>query len=261
MQNQFIDIAVQVKAIPAVLQRVPEASFDTLLTLYRGPVGTIRFDTITRSKTSETIVASLDAAGIKKYSAWLMQLIVDGKLPGSSDDLNEEVVNDMDVDEDEDTNAKETDRRRSWAIDQLLLLVRKHAKPLTAEVTKAPLSTAEHSWVWVIVQFLLVNGFFNVLKATKKSEFEALRYKPEAPFSAATQQNFRSRFFSALSHLIAINGKCRGEIWSKQSLETLLALQKDTKHVTPLTSVDDAQETQGVVRLLPRIHKDVRTIP
>lgn len=208
-------------------------------------------------------MAALDNDGIKKYTNWLISLIIDGDLPSVAQNGTigeDEMAEDDDEDEEaSETKAKNTENRRLWAIDQLGLLVRKHAKALPIETTTsdakaAALSTPEYSWINRVLQFFIVHGFTNVLKTTKKSDIEALRLKPEEPFSSSLQQAFRTRFFTALSHLVTVNTKCRSEPWAKQCLNTLLALQKDTKHVSPLTPQETVDTISPATKLLSQVN-------
>lgn len=225
-----------------------------MLKLFNPPVGTIRFDALTRTKTVEGLVAALDVEGIKKYSNWLMTLIIDGDLPSAVKQSDEEDMAEDEDEEDTENKTKDVENRRLWAIDQLGLLVRKHTKALPLETEAKALTTPEYSWITRVLQFLIVHGFTKVLKTTKKSDIEALRQKPEEPFSINLQQAFRSRFFAALSHLITVNTKCRSEPWAKQCLNTLLALQKDTKHVSPLTPQESVDSIAPAVKLLTQIN-------
>jgi DNA polymerase phi len=216
------------------------------MALYRGPVGNILFDSMTRTKTAEGVVAALDLDGIKKYTNWLTSYIIAGDSSDASTDA------DMAEDDEEETesNVKEVENRRAWAIDQLVLLIRKHTKALPLDTPASVTSIPEQQWIAKILQFLIVHGFTKVLKTTKKSDLEALRNKPEEPFSDNLQQVFRARFFSSLSHLINVNTKCRSEPWTKYSLDTLLALHKDTKHVTSLIEEETMEEISVSVKLL-----------
>ena len=172
----------------------------------------------------------------------------------SLDDVAEEDADMADDDEEaSEVKAKALENRRLWAIDQLGLLIRKHTKALPLESDATQLATPEYSWITRILQFMLVHGFTKVLKTTKKSDIEGLRYKPAEPFSASFQQAVRSRFFSALAHIITVNTKCRSEPWTKQCFDTLLALQKDTKHVSPIVSQEVADSSESTIKLLAQV--------
>lgn len=245
----------QAKTIPTVAQAHHAIAYDILLKLYQPPIGNVRFDAMTRTKVTEGLVAALDAEGIKKYTNWLISFIIQGDQPsilqtnGAEDDADME-----EEEENADAQAKLVENRRLWAIDQLGLLIRKHAKALPVDTEAATaLSSPEYSWITRILQFLIVSGFTKVLKTTKKSDIEALRYKSEEPFSNSLQASIRSRFFAALSHLVTANTKCRSEPWVKMSLDTLFALQKDTKHVSPLTSEETVENVKPAVKLLSRV--------
>lgn len=240
------------------MQTKQSAAFDVLLNLFQPPVGTIRFDAMTRTKTVEGLVAALDLDGIKKYTTWLFTFVIDGDMPSQSGASEEDAEMDADDDAEEETKAKSLEYRRLWAIDQLGLLVRKHAKALPLEAESGVPASPEYTCITRILQFMLVHGFTKVLKTTKKSDIEALRFKPQEPFSTSFQQAVRSRFFSALSHIITVNTKCRSEPWIQQCLNTLLALQKDTKHVSPLASQDAIDSSSSTVKLLSQVKSLVR---
>lgn len=207
----------------------------------------------------EGVVAALDLEGIKKYTSWLFAFIIEGDMPASSRKVEDDAEM---ADEDEelaDAKAKALEYRRLWAVDQLVLLVRRHQKALPLETKDVQLSAPEYAWTTRILQFMLVHGFTKVMKTTKKSNIEALKYKPDEAFSPSFQQSLRSRFFAALSHVVTVNTKCRSEPWTRQCFDTLLALQQDTKHVTPLASQEAIETSVTASKMVARLQTMVRT--
>ena len=140
-----------------------------------------------------------------------------------------------------------------WAMDQLLLLVRKHAKPV--------IDAATSTWTVPILQFLALHGFFSLRKSTKKTSLEALRSKPLTPFGPVLQSAFRSRFFSCVTHLVTISPKCNGVYWTTQAVETFSMFENDTKHVSALTSDAAAEERKGIQKMLVKIRGMVSSPP
>lgn len=250
---------MQAKVIPEVVHKKQSAAFDILLRLYRPPIGNIRFDAMTHTKVVEGVVSALDLEGIKKYTTWLMEFVIEGDMPASNR-VDEDDADMADEDEEAaEAKAKALEYRRLWAIDHLVLLVRKHSTALPVEMKDIQLSSPEYAWITRILQFMLVHGFTRVMKTTKKSTVEALRYKPDEAFSASFQQALRSRFFAALSHIVTVNTKCRSEPWTRQCFDTLLALQNDTKHVSLLTDQEAIENATSAAKLLSRIQFLVRT--
>ena len=242
------------RAIPEAVKAKPEIGLPVLMRLFESRYGTFRFDASTRTKTVEGIVANLDDGGVQRYSSWLMRLIVEPSSLSNQAEENE----DMEVDGQAGIEAqrKSLEGKRSWAIDQLLLLVRKHSTALPQEA-----GATLPEWTTRILQFLALHGFFTLQKSSKKASLEALRNKPEPPLSPAAQSLCSSRLFSAIAHLVTINSRCKGEAWTRKTLDIVQALEGDNKHVSPLGSTDSSAEREPLYRALTRVQKVRLTRP
>ena len=236
------------RTIPGAVKAKPEMGVPVLMRLFEGEHGTFRFDALTHTKTVESIVASLDELRVQEYSSWLMHQVIEPDTRANG--IEGDDAMDIDGQADIEMQRKASDSKRSWAIDQLLLLIRKHSTALPQEVT-----SQLPDWTVRIVEFLALHAFFTLQKASKKSSVEALRRKPEPPLSSAVQSLCASRLFSAVAHLVTINPRCKGQVWTKKVLETLQALEADTKHVSPLFDAASGTERQPLLQALARVQK------
>lgn len=123
-----------------VIQKVAnenkQVSF-ALVTQLLGKHGHQHFDRITKTKTVENLLATMDAEGVRSYLEYLARVFV-------QHEENDKV-----------------DSVRSWALRQMTLLVKN---------TRVP---KEEEWLADFVRFLMVYAFFDVKKgATKGSWFE-----------------------------------------------------------------------------------------
>lgn len=123
-----------------VIQKVAnenkQVSF-ALVTQLLGKHGHQHFDRITKTKTVENLLATMDAEGVRSYLEYLARVFV-------QHEENDKV-----------------DSVRSWALRQMILLV------------KNPRVPKEEEWLGDFVRFLMVYAFFDVEKgATKGSWFE-----------------------------------------------------------------------------------------
>lgn len=236
------------RSLSEVVRAKPSIGLPVLMRLFAGEQG-YRFDALTRTKTVEGIVGALDATSAQQYSSWLMAAVVDPLAEASSDggDAGQMAVDDQ---ADAFEQAKVIEAKRSWAIDQLLLLVRKHSVALPAEA-----ASAQPSWTVDILNFFAVHGFFSVQKASKKASISALHSKPEPALSTLTPSLCASRLFSAISHLVNVNPRCRAQTWTHTVLDTLQSLEKDEKHVSALFNPEDAAARQPVLKALARVKK------
>lgn len=141
-----------------VIQKVAnenkQVSF-ALVTQLLGKHGHQHFDRITKTKTVENLLATMDAEGVRSYLEYLARVFV-------QHEENDKV-----------------DSVRSWALRQMTLLVKN---------TRVP---KEEEWLADFVRFLMVYAFFDVKKgATRGSWFEVdilnlyFRYKILITFSS-----------------------------------------------------------------------------
>ncbi|KAI8929432.1 DNA polymerase phi-domain-containing protein [Entophlyctis helioformis] len=148
-----------VMALPLVMQLI-------------GKHGNFRFDTITRTKTVETILGSLTAEGIESYIGFLSKAFFDPKT--------------MNVTEEELADASRVESIRRWILEQMSLLVR------VGKVKK------DESWILTVVEFLVVHGFFRVVKKDAKNKI----VQPVVPDLSETLRSFcREKLQSVLGSL------------------------------------------------------------
>ncbi|KAI9274442.1 DNA polymerase phi-domain-containing protein [Phascolomyces articulosus] len=141
-----------------------EAGF-ALVTQLVGNQGRQDFDRLTRTRTVENILKTMDAEGIKSYLNYLAQIFI------------------------EQSDASQANGPRAWVLKQLTFLVKNNAIP------------KEEDWLLSVVQFLMVYAFFDIKKSSsKKSFFEGYR-KPATPLSEATLDQCKESFQTVLMAL------------------------------------------------------------
>ncbi|KAJ6546537.1 DNA polymerase phi-domain-containing protein [Mycena vulgaris] len=215
-------VARQVTAdIQAFVQKQPQLGFALILQL-TGVNGSQQFDKLTKSKTVESILASMDADGIKNY---INHLVSQVNPAADIDSADVQVIN----------------SRRAWIIDQLSALIRNGAVP------------KDDAWITSILNWLTLNGLFLVKKKSEKSPFVGLHRIPSPPFSDSLRQQCRSRLLGCLADL---NGQTRtlklaegtikcpavasdGEFWVSKVVTSIEQLQDDTKRVSLLAERDE----------------------
>lgn len=237
--------------MPTTVSAKPEMAYPLLMSLFKKPYGNIRFDAVTRSKTVEAIVAALPEDDIEKYVAWLSTFIVEAGASNDNEDAEDEYSDTDALDDTADKVEKSVATNRAWAIDQMLLIIRKKATPFI----KADATEALPGWMVRILDFFIVHGFFSLQKPAKKSPIAAMHEKPTTTISPATQSVFRARFFSALTHLLSINPRCRSQVWTAKALSTVRALQQDEKHLKCLVSQDTLDEVKSLLSLHDQVAK------
>ncbi|OCF44480.1 DNA polymerase phi subunit [Kwoniella heveanensis CBS 569] len=208
------------KRVQEVTKENPKVGF-TLLSQLVGKHGRQDFDKVTKTKTVENIMGSLNAEGVKDFVAYLQEVILVG-----GDNLD---------------NAR-IEERRLWALDQLLALCRNGSVP------------KDDAWISSLIDFLLVHGFFLVRKADKKSKIGALHTTPKPALSESTAAVCRARLASCLVELTTASVSQRGsdenktrqqgcdvsgKLWLRRALETLSALEGNKKHVELMTDADE----------------------
>ncbi|KAJ7632481.1 DNA polymerase phi-domain-containing protein [Roridomyces roridus] len=205
--------------ITTFVQSQPQLGFSLILQL-TGVNGSQQFDKLTKSKTVESILASMNGEGIKSYISHLVAQV------NHSDDLDIQVTN----------------SRRAWIIDQLWALIRNGAVP------------KEDDWIMTILDWLAVNGLFVVKKKSEKSPFLALRSIPSPPFSDDLRQQCRNRLLGCLADLSSQTRpwklsddrtiKCPaiasdGEFWVSKVIASVEKLKGETKRVDLLVETDE----------------------
>ncbi|KAJ7489850.1 DNA polymerase phi-domain-containing protein [Mycena galericulata] len=208
--------------IQAFVQNQPQLGFALILQL-TGVNGSQQFDKLTKSKTVESILASMNSDGIKSY---IGHLIAQVNPPPDTDNSDIQAIN----------------SRRAWIIDQLYALIRNGAVP------------KEDTWMMTILDWLTVNGLFVVKKKSEKSPFLGLRQIPDPPFSDSLREQCRNRLLSCLADLSGQTRPfklaedrvikcpaiaCDGEFWVSKVITTVERLKDDPKRVTFLADEDE----------------------
>ncbi|KAJ3738836.1 DNA polymerase phi-domain-containing protein, partial [Lentinula detonsa] len=223
-QDRFLHKAAKQTAaeVQVFVQRNPKLGFALILQL-TGAHGSQQFDKITRTKTVESIVSSMDVDDVKQYIDYLLN---------QSNDAQVEI---------DTINA-----RRRWIIDQLAALIRNGSIAKTGE------------WVESVLNWFVVNGLFVVKKKSERSRFIGLRQVPKPQLSDELRQACRDKLLSCLadltSHVTTIehedNPKVKvagaaadGELWVDKVLFSIEELKQDTKHLTSVMEVDEEEET------------------
>ncbi|KIK06531.1 hypothetical protein K443DRAFT_89113 [Laccaria amethystina LaAM-08-1] len=226
-QDRYLHkIALQtVKEVQAFVQDKPQLGFALILQL-TGVNGNQQFDKFTKTKTVESVLASLDAQGIKNYIDYILT---------QTDES------------DGDLNIAATNARRTWIIDQLGALIQNGRLP------------KEDEWVQSILDWLALHGLFVVKKKSSKSPIQALRSIPKPAFSEEHRQQCRSKLLTSLSNLnaqtiVVKSGKLGekatkasavasdGKFWVAKVLETIQRLENDSKHVSSLAEADEDEQ-------------------
>lgn len=194
----------------------------TLVLQLTGANGTHLFDRITKTKTVESIIASMDAPEIMRFIEHLFSRMNDN---GS------------------DLDTKTLAAQRIWIADQVSALVRNGAIP------------KDDVWVSMILDWLTLHGLFIVIKKADKSRYQGLRAVPKPECSPQFQEYCRTRLLRCLADLTGqANGgkdaaKGLGQVentsnkdsWTSKVLSTIFSLENDTKHVRPIKAIDNSQ--------------------
>lgn len=177
----------------------------TLLSQLVGKHGRPDFDKVTKTKTVESILASLDIGGVSDFVSYL-ENVLRGDRGGSG----------------EGDDATSREEKRIWALDQMLALCRNGAIP------------KDDTWIERVLDDLQVYGFFLVRSADKKAKVAPLKQIGK-PFAEATSAVARQRFFAALVEATksADSGK-----WVQHALQLMASLEKN-KHVELVSDADD----------------------
>jgi DNA polymerase phi len=229
--RQLHKAALQVSSeITSYVKENPAMGFTLLLQL-TGPNGSSQFDKLTKTKTVESLLASMDVEGIKSYIRHLTQQF-----------------DDVQSDDTQTLNSS-----RMFIIDQLSALVRNTTVPRDDE------------WIIGVLEWLAVHGLFVVKKKSEKSPFAVVRDgAPKPALSDDLRQRARTALLtcladlSSLTALVTIGDKATkvcavasdGQFWISKVLNSIDRLEKDTKHVTLMEEVaeDDNKEQRTTVQ-------------
>lgn len=225
--------------IQNVVKNNPTVGFTLILQL-TGVHGSQQFDKLTKTKTVETILTNMNNEGIQNYIEYLLKQVNDE--PGSKA-----------------TDVQALNARRAWIVDQLAALIRNGAIP------------KDDRWVQTILDWFAVHGLFAIRKKSEKSKFIALREVPNPVFSDSLRKACRERLLSSLADLTAHAAVIKtddktakvaasasdGQFWISKVLATIEELEKDGKHVTLLSEIDEDEQAlrQKARGLIERLHK------
>ncbi|KAI8080065.1 DNA polymerase phi-domain-containing protein [Halteromyces radiatus] len=178
---RFLNKAARQTAI--TIQKVAEQNKQVgfaMVSQLIGKYGNHQFDRITKTKTVENLLATMDATGIRHYLGYLARLFVNNN--ATSDDTHHQ--------------RPIVEIQREWALQQMLLLVHH------------PKTPKDETWIKDIIQFFLVYTFFDVnndesnnkkkAKKSKKDTTEVdyfVEYQcPSPALSEATRSICKSKF-------------------------------------------------------------------
>ncbi|GJE98126.1 DNA polymerase phi-domain-containing protein [Phanerochaete sordida] len=217
----------------------PTVGFTLILQL-TGVHGSQQFDKLTKTKTVETILTNMNNDGIQSYIEYLLKQVNDEQ--GSKA-----------------TDIQALNARRAWIVDQLAALIRNGAIP------------KDDQWVQTILDWFTVHGLFAIKKKSEKSKFAALREPPSPVFSDSLRKACRERLLSSLADLTAhatviktddktakvAAAASDGQFWVSKVLSTIEQLEKDTKHATLLSEIDEDEQgiREKARELAERLHK------
>ncbi|KAJ1310167.1 hypothetical protein OPQ81_006911 [Rhizoctonia solani] len=223
--------------IVKAVERSPSIGF-SLITHLQGAHGNQQFDRITRTKTVETILASTDIEGVKKYTTSLVNQLRDGVASNA--------------------DPSEQDSKRRYVFEQLAALMRNGSIPKDDE------------WVNSILELFILHGFFTVTKKNKSSSVTSLHHVTKPPLSDALRSACRTKLFTILGDLCSqtkvVKGESGestrvtssatdGELWVTKAAKIVEVLEQDSPHVSPL-----AETEEEVVALRTRARKVLKAI-
>jgi hypothetical protein len=145
------------------VQRNPALGFTLILQL-TGVNGSQQFDKLTKTKTVETILHSMDVEGIKGYVDYLVKQAHEGMQAEkwSLYSLQARIYSLIPSLRIDDIHMHGIEARRAWVIDQLAALIRSGSIPKSDE------------WVLSVLNWLTIHGLFEIQKASKKSPYDAV---------------------------------------------------------------------------------------
>ncbi|KAJ1030383.1 hypothetical protein NDA16_001292 [Ustilago loliicola] len=224
------------ETIQEVVKEQPHLGF-VLVTQLIGKNGHQNFDSITKTKTVEQVLSSLDIDRVREYVKHLGDIICQAIHTEGEDELTE------------------INNRRKWALDQLLFLVR------TATVPK------DDELLVDILTFLAAHGYYTMQKPLKNKVL--LERLPTPPFVDSLKAVTRSRFLSSVSELAkqapastTASGKktpgvaTDGQLWLAKAHNILLQLEADKSFKSIFeTDAEIAAKLADGVRCLEKVRK------
>ncbi|KAK0459585.1 DNA polymerase phi-domain-containing protein [Desarmillaria tabescens] len=190
-----------------------------LIVQLTGVNGSRQFDQLTKTKTVESILSSMNADGITHYVDHLI----------SQFNGNEGI----DKDDTEGINA-----RRSWVMDQLVALVKNGSIP------------RRDDWIRQILEWFVVNGFFIVRKPAKQNSYRGTDYVLKPPLSDALRLYSRSRLLACLSDLTSQTFTITNEDGTKTLKSSAMSSDGDYWIHKVVTTIEGLEKDKNVSYLL-----------
>ncbi|THG98713.1 hypothetical protein EW026_g3515 [Hermanssonia centrifuga] len=229
----------QANDIQTVVKNNPRLGFTLVLQL-TGVHGSHQFDKLTKTKTVETLLTTMDNEGIQSYIEYLLKQVNDEQASQTTD-------------------IQALNARRAWIVDQLAALIRNGAVP------------KDDKWIQTVLDWFVIHGLFTVVRRSEKSKILALRDIPAPIFSDELRKLCRSKLLSCLAELtgqttvITTGDKTvkvaavasDGQFWVSKVLSSIGRLEKDEKHVSPLSEAEEGDKAiRGEARaLIERLNK------
>lgn len=183
------------------VRRCPTAGI-ALVTQLTGEHGRQNFDRVTHTKTIESILSSLDEAGLQRYLAYLRSILYASGM--SSDDV------------------KSIAMRRQSACDQMLALVRSR------------LVKSSGAWVRDVLLFFAGHGYYAVKKNPARPWSAVLQVPDAGAFSNALRNVCRSRLQACLVELHEPDE--HGKPWPLVVMDMLDRMEEDSEHFSCLAN-------------------------
>ena len=183
------------------VRRCPTAGI-ALVTQLTGEHGRQNFDRVTHTKTIESILLSLDEAGLQRYLAYLRSILY---ASGTSSD-----------------DAKSVAMQRQSACDQMLALVRSR------------LIKSSGAWVRDVLLFFAGHGYYAVKKNPARPWSSVLQVPDAGAFSNALRDVCRSRLQACLAELHEPDE--HGTPWPLVVMGMLDGMEEDPEHFTCLAN-------------------------
>jgi len=183
--------------------------------------GSPNFDQLTRTKTVDKVLCSADETGLVEVVKVLGDIISNPL--GSSPDVED--------------GTKVAEVRRQWAADQILSAVRS-GKTVKAE-----------SWLKKVVELFATYGYFDVVDKKKK---------PAVPVTTASQEMFRARLMSSLTHLITLKeSDGNNESWPYLAVKTLAELEEKRNSYKFVVDFDEeiAEALEKATKAVKKLRK------
>ncbi|WFD42526.1 DNA-directed DNA polymerase [Malassezia psittaci] len=202
--------------VSQAVKRSPTAGV-ALVTQLLGEHGRQDFDKVTHTKTIESILSSLDQAGIQRYLEHLRSVAY--QVTKSDSVLH-------------------ATTQRQWAADQMLALVRSNLIPKSDE------------WLYDVVTFLTVFGYFEVVKTP--TSWNSVLSAPKVAFHEQTQALFRLRLQACLTELKG--NEIKGHSWPMEAA-SIVAKMKKEKSFKSIASDLALERVESAYALLHSLQK------